>query len=90
MRSIETWREALAGNPGRMEVMETEAEVKVLGMKKALTRERLRQRQVGKYQMTPHTVSKSGEASRMTLCLLTWAQGLLLSPGLGLRQKNRV
>lgn len=76
MKSIETCWEALAGNPGCMEVMETEAKVKVLGMKKARTREILRQQQVGKYWVTPHRVSKSGEASRMMLCLLTWAQGL--------------
>jgi len=42
MRSIETWWEALAGNPGYMEVMISVAKVKVIGIKKEQTREILR------------------------------------------------
>ena len=43
MRSIETWWEALAGNPGCVEVMMAISKVKVIGMKKEQIQELLRQ-----------------------------------------------
>lgn len=62
-----------------MEALAAPPKVKVIGIKKGeVTRKILRQSDVEKCWMTQHTVSKDGEASRVTLSFLTWSDALAL------------